>query len=195
MIAAVQEAAVFGGRCAAEACRLQRFDSSPLSVLGDGAEWLWNLPQQHFPHAAGVLEVFHGRGPVGDGAKGAFGEGSEETTKQTARAQQRLMEDGYGGVTEGVGEVASQIPLGGDGAALGGMLNYVAGHQDSLTYAFRLRRGQSIVSGLVQGTLKQRINLRLKQTGARWKLAQVGPLVELRAMAAGPKWNAYWTSN
>src|SRR5205807_9687789 len=102
-----------------EACRLQLPDSSQLSVLGDGAEWIWNLQQRHFSEADGLLDVFHGRGHVADGAKAIFGEGNDETKKQTARGQQRLLEDGYGGVTEWVGEVTWQIPAGGDGAALG----------------------------------------------------------------------------
>ena len=195
VIAAVDEASVFGERCAAEASRLQWPDSSVLSVLGDGAEWIWNLQQRHFPDAAGLLDVFHGRSHVADGAKAVFGDGSEETKKQTARGQQRLLEDGYAGVTEWVGELAAQIPAGGDGAALGSMLNYFAGHQERLNYALRLCRGQSIGSGLVEGTIKQMINLRMKRTGARWKLEHVGPFVELRALAAGPEWLAYWTPN
>lgn len=193
VIAAVEEASLFGGRCAAEARRLQWPDSSSMSVLGDGAEWIWNLQQRHFSEAAGLLDVFHGRSHVADGAKAVFGEGSAETKKQTGQGQHRLMEDGYVGITEWVGELASQIPAGGDGAMLGSMLNYFAGHQDRLNYALRLCRGQSIGSGLVEGTIKQMINLRMKQTGARWKLEHVGPFVELRAMAAGPEWNDYWT--
>jgi hypothetical protein len=193
VIAAVEEAAVFGEHCAAEARRLQLPDSSQLSVLGDGAEWIWNLQQQHFPDAAGLLDVFHGRGHVADGAKGVFGADSDAAKKHTAGGQQRLMEDGYWGVTEWIGEVAGLIPVGGDGAALGSMLNYFASHQGRLNYALGLRRGQSIGSGLVEGTIKQMINLRMKQTGARWKLEHVGPFVELRALAAGPEWNAYWS--
>jgi hypothetical protein len=195
VIAAVEEASVFGERCAAEARRLQLPDSSRLSVLGDGAEWIWNLQQRHFPDAVGLLDVFHARGHVADGAKAVFGEGTAEMKKQSERGQQRLMEDGYWGVTDWIGEVGSQIPVGGDGAALGSVLNYFAGHQDRLNYVLRLCRGQSIGSGLVEGTIKQLINLRMKQTGARWKVANVGPFVELRAMAAGPEWNAYWMQN
>jgi hypothetical protein len=194
VIAAVEEASLFGERCAAEARRLQLTEPSPLSVLGDGAEWIWNLQQRHFPGADGLLDVYHGREHVTTGAKGVFGEGSEQAKRQAERGQQRLLEDGYCGVTEWIGEVVGQIPAGGDGASLGSMLNYFAGHQDRLNYALRLRRGQSIGSGLVEGTIKQLINLRMKQTGARWKLAHVGPFVELRALAAGPEWNAFWTA-
>ena len=117
VIAAVEEASLFGERCADEARRLQLPASSQVSVLGDGAEWIWNLQQRHFPDAAGLLDVFHGRGHIADGAKAVFGDGGAETTKQTAQGQQRLMEDGYVGVTEWVGELASQVLVGGDGSA------------------------------------------------------------------------------
>jgi len=95
-------------------------------------------------------------------------------------------------VVEWVGELGLEIPAGGDGAASGPVLNYFASHQDRLNYALRLRRGQSIGSGLVEGTIKQLLNVRMKQTGARWKVEHVAPLVELGALAAGPEWEAFW---
>jgi hypothetical protein len=58
----------------------------------------------------------------------------------------------------------------------------------------RLRRGQSIGSGMVEGSIKRLLNRRLKQTGARWKTEHVGPFVELNALANSPEWNAYWTN-
>jgi hypothetical protein len=70
-------------------------------------------------------------------------------------------------VVEWVGPISGQIPASGDGAALGGLLNYFAGHQERLRYALRWRRGQPIGSGLVEGSIKQLLNRRLKQTGAR----------------------------
>jgi hypothetical protein len=195
VVAAVEEAAVFGPRCAAEAGRLRLTDPGQLSVLGDGAGWLWDLAEQHFPGAGGLLDIYHGAEKLAGGAKAVFGEGSAQAQAHAERGRLRLLEDGYWGVTEWVGEVAGQMPAGGDGAALGGVLNYFAGHQQRLGYALRLRRGQSIGSGLVEGSIKQLLNRRLKQTGARWKVAHVGPLVELGALAAGPEWQAFWDRN
>jgi hypothetical protein len=47
----------------------------------------------------------------------------------------------------------------------------------------------------VEGSIKQLINKRVKQTGARWKVEHVGPFVELGALAAGPEWQAFWETN
>jgi len=96
---------------------------------------------------------------------------------------------------ERIGALGLKIPAGGDGAALGPVLNYFAGHQTRVNYALRLRRGQSIGSGLVEGSIKQLLNVRLKQTGARWKVEHVAPVVELGALAAGPEWEAFWKQN
>jgi hypothetical protein len=47
---------------------------------------------------------------------------------------------------------------------------------------------------MIEGTIKQLLNRRLKQTGARWKTKHVGPLVELAALADGPEWNSLWNN-
>jgi hypothetical protein len=192
VVAAVEEAEAFGARCVAEATRLGLTDPRPISVLGDGAEWIWNLAGRRFPGASQCLDFWHGAGHLGDGAKAVFGSGSGEAEAELDRGKGRLLEDGYWGVTEWVGELALKVPVGGDGAALGAVLNYFAGHQSRVNYALRLRRGQSIGSGLVEGSIKQLLNVRLKQTGARWKVEHVAPLVELGALAAGPEWEAFW---
>jgi hypothetical protein len=195
VVAAVEEASAFGPRCAAEAARLGLNDPEQFSVLGDGAEWVWNLAGEYFSGADELLDVWHAAEHVADGAKAVLGHGSAAAQTQAARGRVRLLEDGYWGVTEWVGEMAGGIPAGGDGASLGEVLNYFCTHQERLNYALRLRRGQSIGSGLVEGSIKQLLNKRIKQTGARWKVEHVGPFVELGALAAGPEWHAYWERN
>ncbi len=189
--AAVEEAEAFGERCAAEARRLGLDDPKRISVLGDGAEWIWNLAQRRFPGASQCLDFWHGAGHLGDGARTVFGSGGEAEAALD-RGKKKLLEDGYCGVVEWVGELGLEMPAGGDGAGLGPVLNYFAGHQGRVNYVLRLRRGQSIGSGLVEGSIKQLLNVRLKQTGARWRVEHVAPLVELGAMAAGPEWEAFW---
>ncbi len=194
MVAAVEEAQAFGDRCAAEGARLGLSGLTALSALGDGAEWIWNLVARVFPGAAGCLDVYHAAEHLADAARRALGQGAAARA-QAERGRTRLLEDGYWGVTEWVGQLSGQVPAYGEGAALGEALNYFAGHQERLGYALRLRRGQAIGSGLVEGSIKQLLNRRLKQTGARWKVEHVGPFVELGALANSPEWDAFWVHN
>ena len=53
VIAAIEGVPAFGERCAAEAQRLG-VRAGELSVLGDGAEWIWNLADEHFPGGGAV---------------------------------------------------------------------------------------------------------------------------------------------
>jgi hypothetical protein len=195
VVAAIEEASRFGERCATEAQRLALTDPAALTVLGDGAEWLWNLAERHFAGSDQLLDFWHGAEHLGDGAKAVCGVGTAEAKAEAQRGKRYLLEDGYWGVTHWVGTLTDKVVVGGDGAALAGVLNYFCDHQGRLNYALRLRRGQSVGSGLVEGSIKQLLNKRLKQTGARWKFEHVGPFVEFGALAAGPEWQAFWENN
>ena len=191
VVAAVESAEAFGERIAAEANRLDWADPKSISGLGDGAEWIWNLLKRHFDGATQCLDFWHAAGHLSDAAKAAT-TSAEEAQRALDEAKTKLLEDGYDGVVEWIGGLGLNLPVGGDGAALGGVMNYFAGHQERLDYVLRLRRGQSIGSGLVEGSIKQLLNVRLKQTGTRWKVEHVAPLVELGAMGHGAEWGSLW---
>jgi hypothetical protein len=192
VIAAVEEAQAFGQRCAAEAERLG-VSADGLSVLGDGAEWIWNLAGQRFAGAAQLLDVYHGCEQLAKA--GRAGRGEEGVKKWLEGARVKLLGDGYAGVCEVIVGLTADASRGQHlGATAAEVLNYFCGQQGRLGYAARLRRGQTIGSGLVEGTIKQRVNLRMKRSGARWLAEHVGPFVELMAMADGPEWSEFWAS-
>jgi hypothetical protein len=152
------------------------------------------LADAWFAHAAQLLDVYHavehlaviGRAAVGDGA--ALTDWLEHTRPQ-------LLADGYAGVCAIVAEppadAAAQSRV---SEVAGSVLNYFAAHQNRLGYAVRLHRGQAIGSGLVEGTIKELVNLRLKRTGARWRAERVGRFVEFLALSRSPEWAEHWAS-
>ena len=192
VVAAVEGREDFGTRVQDEALRLAVPLSAGLSLLGDGAEWIWNLAEDHFYGAAQLLDVWHGVEKAAGAGRVALGDG-EAFQAWLRPAKEKLVGDGYVGVCEALASltaVAAARPLA--CAAVAAALNYFAGQQGRLGYAVRLRRGQAIGSGLVEGSIKQLVNLRMKRTGARWRVAGVGPFVEFVALADGPEWNEYW---
>lgn len=202
VVAQIEEAQAFGHRCQDEARRLgllpevgcEVLVSAGLNVLGDGAEWIWNLADTRFVGASQTLDVYHGVEHLAEVGREALGQGPQMEA-WLDEARQKLVADGYGGVCEvlatPVGDEQGQQRMQSKAAEV---LNYFCGHRDRLGYAARLRRGQVIGSGLVEGTIKQRVNLRLKRSGARWLPEHVGPFVELMAMVDTPEWAEFWAA-
>ncbi len=90
--------------------------------------------------------------------------------------------------------IRTAAPTGSDGEPLRALAAYPLKHPTRLDHAGRLAAGRSIGSGLVEGAIKQVVNRRLKQTGAKWTGRHVGPLVELVALLDTPEWHALWTA-
>lgn len=192
VVAAVEGRGEFGERVEAEALRLGVPLGEGLSALGDGADWIWSLVDDHFHGAAGVLDYWHAAEKLGKAGRAALGEG-REFWAWLEGAKGRLAADGYLGACEALGALSAGAGLGEEaGKSVAEALNYFAGHRGRLKYAARLRRGQSIGSGLVEGSIKQLVNLRMKRTGARWRVAHVGPFVEFVSLADGPEWAEHW---
>lgn len=194
--AAIAESDAFAADWAGTARRLGiPVDGPGLTVLGDGAEWIWNRAGEQFPHAAQVLDVFHAIGYVGQAAQALGGGDAGRAEGLLDRGRSLLLSDGYAGVTAWLGEVLATAPAGMDGAAVGAAANYLAGHQERLNYAARLHRGQSIGSGMVEGAAKNMIGRRLKANNARWQPANVNRMAGICAAMYSETWAAYWELN
>jgi hypothetical protein len=194
VIAAIVEAEEFGRRCEAEAKRIGLTDNKNLTVLGDGAEWIWNLSSERFACAEQNLDVYHATEYLGDLARAGFDGDAAGSKAWTHRAQVALVADGWAGVCEFVhANTAELYNRPAFEEAYPRVANYLTGHQDRMMYAARLRRGASIGSGMIEGEIKQLVGRRIKQTGARWKTEHVSPFVELISLGQAEDWDAYWT--
>lgn len=101
---------------------------------------------------------------------------------------------GKSGIEQWIAAGFDGLPTGVSGGPRIGLAADLAKHPTRLGDAERRAGGRSIGSGRVEGSIEQLVNRRLKQTGATWKVANVGPLVELAAPIDAPDWNALWTA-
>jgi hypothetical protein len=192
VVAAVEEAGAFGVRLRAESDRLGVTTADAVTVLGDGAEWIWNWAAEHWPQASGVLDLYHLLEHIGDAVTG-IGGGEEVIRTRGEAARRAVLADGKAGLEGWLGGVFAEVSPGVSTDPLLELAGYVAKHPTRLNDAERLAAGRSIGSGAVEGAIKQEVNLRLKRTGARWRVEHVGPLVELRALSHTPTWHTLWT--
>jgi hypothetical protein len=163
------------------ASRLGLTDTSSITVIADGAKWIWTQVSAHLPGAAGVLDIYHAGEHLWAAARGAFGEGKAEGRAWVEARRGTLLRRGAAGL---LAELA--------GGPWSGLRGYFEPHTDHTGYAGRLAEGRAIGSGLVEGSCKQVVGRRLKQTGARWKVRRVERMASLCAVQASDQWDAYW---
>ncbi len=191
VVAAIEEVELFTPRVRRETDRLNVTTAPKISVLADGGEWVWNLTEMVLPTATGVLDIYHALEHVSDAVK-TLNVTTVEAERLRSTGTMALLSGGKDGIDRWIGETAAGVPAGESTDGLLSLAAYLAKHPNHLDYAGRLTRGESIGSGQVEGAIKELVNLRLKRTGAKWRVEHVGPLVELLALSDTPEWHHLW---
>jgi hypothetical protein len=191
-VAAIEEIETFAPRWRKWAKRLNIEAFTSITVLGDGAEWIWNRAVEQFPGSRGVLDIFHASEKIADAAKAVFGEGTEAARSWFEASRLALLKDGWWGLCGSIGAALAGNPSGEGRAALEELTNYFAKQTEHVNYSLRLHRGQSIGSGMVEGAAKNLIGRRIKQTGARWTVANANKMAELCSLSYSNLWDRYW---
>lgn len=190
--AAIAPSALFGARWQPWAERLGLHDPTQLSVLADGAEWIWDQVALQFPGAAELIDIYHASEHLSDAGKALFGAGTEAAAAWLETGRQRLLSDGWWGLCEQIGQALGARPDAACQAAMDELTTYFSKHTTRLNYAHRLPTGRSIGSGMVEGAAKNLIGKRLKQTGVRWKVGSVPKMGELCCLTYSDGWSEYW---
>src|SRR5262249_27052622 len=75
-------------------------DTRAITVIADGAKWIWNQFERNLPGAAGVLDIYHASENIHDAAMALHGEAEA--------ARRTLLESGAPGPLAGAGEAATE---------------------------------------------------------------------------------------
>ena len=183
----------FAARWRGWAAGLGLKEAAGLTVVADGAAWIWGAAAAQFPGAAGLLDVFHACLHVSAAAAVLFGEGSAGAAAWSDLVRGRLLADGWPGLCDALAPTLAG-PLTAEGrGAVAGLLAYLAAHTARLGYAGRLASGRSIGSGAVEG-LARRVGDRLKVPGRGWVDRSVDPMGTLVCTVQTAEWDALWNS-
>lgn len=172
-------------------------DTPRLSVLGDGARWIWDEAAKRFKlivNVEWVVDVYHVGEHVHDCAQKMFGVHTPQAKQWgTARVEELIEMEGPGFIAR----LREHQAAAGDQKsrdALDGLIRYLTENHDSLWYRTRLAEGLPIGSGLVEGTCKNTIGKRLKLNNPRWRVRRAENMAALRCLHYGKLWEAYWDS-
>jgi len=190
-----------GARWAAMFKRLGVGRHATLSVIADGAKWIWEQAAARLPsgNAQWVLDVYHASGHLHDCGKRMLGEGP--AARAWAEGQlARLLEHGGPALLTHVRDAAAAAEPHDDDddeaaarrAALTKLANYLSDNADRMWYRDRLAAGRPIGSGLIEGACKTAIGQRLKLNSARWVPRRAVRMGHLRCLQYSDLWDAYW---
>ena len=181
----------FGVLMAAEARRRGAARIRQLTILGDGAPWIWNLASQHFPAATQIVDLFHAREHVHELANLASrllaGHRDEWLAARLAELD--------------AGDIDALLAAGHDLAFTGSLaaerdkaLHYFQANAVRMRYADFKKLGLFTGSGVVEAGCKSVIGQRLKLSGMRWTEQGATGILTLRCLDASGnrRWEETW---
>jgi hypothetical protein len=177
-VARQEEAGAFGPRVYVAALQAGLAQAEEVVVLGDGAEWIWNLAAEHFHGATEILDYYHAAEQVWKLVPVLYGEGSMAGQRWAQTRCQDLKEHGPAGLLRAlrrrVGKTAAQRE------ALRLARGYFSTHRRRMQYPEFRRRGLMIGSGPVEAACKVVVGQRLKGAGMRWSEAGADAMLAIR---------------
>jgi hypothetical protein len=166
-----------------------------LSVLGDGARWIWDEAAKRFKAVINVdwvVDVYHIIEHVNDCGKKMFGSAAPQAAAWSEAQVTALIELEGPAFIERLRELRKTSSEQNAQEALDGLIHYLSENRDSLWYKTRLAEGLPIGSGLIEGTCKNVIGKRLKLNNPRWRIRRAENMAALRCLHYSKLWPAYW---
>jgi hypothetical protein len=190
--AAIETAEEFGLRLYTEAWRRGWSRAKKKVVLGDGAIWIWNLADQHFPGAIQIVDLFHARQHLWELSAKLF-PGDEPARKRwTLRAIDRLDK----GKIENLVTILRELqPANAELIKI--VVNeadYFERNAERMRYPAFRRQSLFVGSGVVEAGCKTVIGSRLKRSGMFWTVRGANAVIALRCSYLNHRFDDYWAS-
>jgi hypothetical protein len=188
-IATFEPASVFGDMVKAEGIRRGADHVRQLTILGDGAAWIWGIATSKFPEATQIVDLFHAREHLHDLASQLeFMLGDRKDEWLAAR-----LEDLDYGDIDAICREARVFPLEGiKKDELDTALGYFEHNAPRMRYKWFRSRGLFVGSGLVESGCKAVIGQRLKLSGMRWTVTGADAITTLRCQQASRPEDRIW---
>ena len=188
---AIETAEEFGKRLYLEAWKRGWSRAEKKVVMGDGAEWIWNLAEQHFPGAVQIVDLYHARQHLWELAR-KLHPNDEANQKAWMKVHQRRLLD-KGKIEKLVGalrsidvtnpEVVEKIRTEAD---------YFERNAERMRYPKFRRQHLFVGSGVIEAGCKTVIGSRLKQSGMFWTVRGANAIVALRCCHLNGRFENYW---
>ncbi len=190
-IATFEPAIVFADLVKAEGIRRGAEHARQLTIIGDGAAWIWNLAAATFPEATCIVDIWHAREHLHSLTRSLefiLGDHKDEWLED------RLEDLDYGYI-DGIEAAVREFPLEGiKKQEAHKELGYFLNNAPRMRYHWYRSRGLFTGSGVVEAGCKSVIGQRLKQAGMHWTTSGADAIIALRCREASSQWEAICTT-
>ena len=186
-IATFEPASAFAGLVKAEGIRRGADHVRQLTIIGDGAAWIWNLAAATFPEATCIVDLYHAREHLHALTRALEFMLLDRTDDWLAA---RLEDLDYGDIG-GIEAAVRKYPLEGvKKDEVERELGYFLNNAPRMRYHWFRSRGLFVGSGVVEAGCKTVIGQRLKQSGMHWTINGADSIIALRCAEASSQWEA-----
>jgi hypothetical protein len=190
---AIETAEEFGKRLYVEAWKRGWSHAARKVVMGDGAEWIWNLAEQHFPGAVQIVDLYHARQHLWDLARKLHPNDEAGQKAWMKLHQKRLLDKGkieklvaaLRSLRSSNPEVTEKMRIEAD---------YFERNADRMRYPKFRKQHLFIGSGVIEAGCKTVIGSRLKQSGMFWTVRGANAIIALRCCHLNGRFEDYWES-
>lgn len=186
----IETAEEFGSRIYAEAVSRGLDRAKMVCVIGDGAPWIWNIADEHFPGAIQIIDLFHAREHYWNAAKAVF---ISNKAEMSTWADKRREELDRGDVAQVIEEIKKLVPTTDEAKeTLEREIGYFERNKDRMNYKKFREQGLFVGSGVIEAGCKVVIGQRLKQSGMHWTVRGANSIIALRCCILSNRWEDFW---
>jgi hypothetical protein len=188
---AIENAEQFGKRLYVEAWKRGWSRAQKKVVIGDGAEWIWNLAKEHFPGAIQIVDLFHARQHLWDLARLLYPNDTKRRNAWIGLHQKRWLDKGK--IAKLVASLHSIQTTDPDVARkIRNEADYFATNAARMNYPKFRKQHLFVGSGVIEAGCKTVIGHRLKQSGMFWTVNGANSILALRCSHLNGRFEDYW---
>ncbi len=161
-------------------------DKVRLCFIGDGAGWIWDTVQSVFPACRQVLDYFHCAQHLHDFAHIHFGQNAQ-AKEWVEQAKVRLFHNNTKGVFISLNNLKCRTPEAQKARAT--LVGYLKSNKARIDYGKLRRGGYPLGSGAIESANKFICHVRLKRSGAWWKVDNANNVLKLRCAKYNAKFD------
>jgi hypothetical protein len=189
-VGAIETAEEFGKRIYLEAWKRGWSRAEKKVVMGDGAEWIWNLADQYFPGATQIVDLFHARQHLWELAR-KLHPNDESGQNHWMMIHQDLLDNCK--IKKLVTSLRSiQTPSAELAEKLRTEAEYFRRNARRMRYPKFRRQHLFVGTGVIEAGCKTLIGSRCKQSGMFWTVRGANAILALRCCQFNGEFEGYW---